>query len=295
MTYDNDDPILGPTDEDPHVSTKEQIVEESASESKEHNKRVLLGVLVALGGLSLIISAIAAYMAYTPVQDAAKRGTSLAEQVQQACEDPNVDTRELGDLCKNADKVVDKAPEAAQGPPGEPGVPGEPGPPPSPAQVQNAVALYCQQRGNCRGPQGQDATPNQVAEAVASYCNARGECRGPGGSDGSDGQDGATGPQGPPPTSGQVAQAVAEYCSTRGNCQGPQGEQGPQGPPGPEGPQGQQGPPGQDGQDGTPGATVDGGSCEFNGVGTIRITINTSNGPVTFECTGTAPPQEGTQ
>jgi len=39
-----------------------------------------------------------------------------------------------------------------------------------------------------------------------------------------------------------------------------------------------------------PNDQIQGGSCEFSGQGTITITLQTNNGPVTFSCTGTNTP-----
>lgn len=100
-----------------------------------------------------------------------------------------------------------------------------------------AVRAYCA-GGRC---DGQNATTGQVRAAVLEYCDARGECRGPAGEqgnpgeDGQDGAAGAQGPPGPPPSDAQVAQAVATYCSSRNECRGPQGPAGDRGPSGPAG------------------------------------------------------------
>lgn len=51
------------------------------------------------------------------------------------------------------------------------------------------------------GPQGRPGegpTAAEIAEAVAAYCAERGDCRGAAGEDGSDGADGAQGEPGPP-------------------------------------------------------------------------------------------------
>lgn len=227
---------------------QEQIVEEAVRNSKRPRGRRLVLGLAVLSILLLITTGFLAWkLLYKPTLNQAQAGTDLAAQIQQACENPKQDTATLHNLCEDADNVVEDAPNTVQGPPGEqgdPGTPGEPGPPPSDAQVQNAVALYCAQRGACRGPRGDSVTQAQVAEAVASYCNANGECRGPAGTPGSAGQNGAPGEpgergeQGPAPTDQQIESAVANYCSTRNNCQGPKGEPGAPGSPGEPGPTG---------------------------------------------------------
>jgi predicted transcriptional regulator len=123
------------------------------------------------------------------------------------------------------------------------GPPGPPGPAPSAAQVQAAVDAFCA-GGRC---DGRNPTASQVASAVAVYCDNRAECRGPAGVDGrdgapgedgapgSDGADGVDGRDAPPPTQAQVDRAVADYCDARGGCRGPKGDTGDRGPAGADG------------------------------------------------------------
>lgn len=256
------------------MKSTEDIVQEAVHEGRSPHARQ---ALIMLGVLSVILATVAAffgYEAYSQNRDQAEAGTNLAQQVQDACDAPGTPPKDLSPLCKQADKVVEdgqqvgipgpKGDRGEPGPAGPQGNPGQPGPPPSDAQVAQAVRLYCS-GGRCVGPGVSQA---EVATAVARYCDARGECRGPEGQQGSEGSTGATGPQGPPPTDTQVASAVAAYCSTRDGCRGAQGQPGPAG------------------QDGKPGDTVEGGSCQFDGIGTIRITIQTSSGPTEFECVG---------
>jgi hypothetical protein len=63
---------------------------------------------------------------------------------------------------------------------------------------------------------------------VALYCDNRGQCKGPIGETGLPGKDatGAPGQQGPPPTADQIADAVTSYCDDHGNCSGPKGDPG---------------------------------------------------------------------
>jgi hypothetical protein len=165
----------------------------------------------------------------------------------------------------------DDLPEVIPGPPGQRGPMGPVGPGPSAAEIQSAVAVYCQS-GRC---DGRDPTTGQVAAAVAAYCDRRGECRGPRGAPGQDGQDGEDGAPGadgrdgadgadaPPPTQAQVDAAVARYCDANGGCRGPKGDRGE---------------PGDDGTDAVP----------F----TFRFTVQVN--PVqqqTYTCTVTAPDQ----
>lgn len=126
---------------------------------------------------------------------------------------------------------------------------------PSEGQIRQAVERYCRVN-DCTGPHGPAPTQVQVAAAVAAYCDDRGQCRGPAGEDG----ESITGHRGPAPSDEQIAAAVDSYCASRDGCRGPagadgedstvpgppgpQGEQGPQGETGPTGPQGEPGPPG---------------------------------------------------
>lgn len=259
------------------MTRQDDLVNEAVHEGRNTKARWTIVGLGVIAALLAVVAAVAFWYAYSNTRDQAEAGTSLAQQVRDACSNPEKASKDLSPLCDNADSVVKSGETVGikgdKGDPGDPGLPGEQGPPPSDAQVSQAVALYCA-GGRCDGSDGRNATTDQVAEAVALYCNSQGECRGPEGRAGPEGQDGATGnpgatgPQGPPPSDAQVQAAVSTYCSNHGNCQGPVG------------------PAGQDGQDGQPGDTVDGGSCQFSGIGTITINIQTSNGPTTFECTG---------
>jgi len=253
------------------MTGKQEIVEDAVNNSRLHHKRRWIWIPAVLGFALLVGSGFLWFDAYRTNATQAERGTSLAQQVKEACADTSKYTEDLRDLCGAADDVVDKAsPNVLKGDPGQQGEQGKPGPGPSPAQVRAAVASYCAD-GNCDGEDGQDASPAQVAKAVAAYCNAQGECRGPSVADGSAGSDGATGPQGPPPTASQVAAAVEEYCRDRDGCRGRSGSDG------------------KDGKDGKDGTLVQSGACEFTGLGTIRITLQTSDGAIPFECTGIGP------
>lgn len=249
------------------MTTKEQIVDETSTAKSPRGRRATaIAVLAAF--LCLLVAAGAIGLAYMALKRTAESGTALAQEVRTACEDP-IKKRQLGDICPQADKVVEDAPATVvEGKPGKDGEPGEPGPPPSDTQVFRAVSLYCSQ-GNCDGRDGRNATQADVAAAVARYCNDRGECQGPEGVDGKQGEQGVqgeTGKQGPPPSDAQVASAVAQYCSTRNDCAGPPGQ---------------------------PGDVVTGGTCNFTGPGTITVTIQTASGPTTFECTGSPLPGPG--
>lgn len=176
------------------------------------------------------------------------------------------------------------------GPQGVQGEQGEQGPGPSDAQVQQAVASYCADHGNCRGK----PTQAQVAAAVLSYCKGD-NCVGPAGADGVDatgepGKDGQDGDRGPGPTDEQVATAVATYCAN-GACRGATGPSGPAGPAGHDA----TGAPGKDGKDAPTFAAIsctDGNNWRFDMTdGTTKY----AEGPcrattVTTTTTVTAPP-----
>lgn len=258
------------------MSTEDQIVEESVSDSRDTASRRWLVIIALVLIAGMVVGGVAAYVAYTTVQDQAKQATSLAEQVQDACD--NRETRNdisIRELCEDADDVVEDTPEAAEpekGEKGEQGEPGEAGRPPSATEVSNAVARYCA-GARCRGENGEDATPAQVATAVSTYCNSRGECSGP------------RGAQGDGPTDTQVQNAVSGYCATRNECRGSTGEQGP---PGPQGEQGPAGPPGQNGQNGGPGVINVVSNCDAPDgqvIDQVNATYNAQTQTVNVACT----------
>lgn len=121
-----------------------------------------------------------------------------------------------------------------QGLTGATGPRGARGPSVSRAQVDRAVVAYCSS-GVCNG---HAPTKAQVAQAVRLYCDARGKCKGDVGPQGAPGPQGDTGPQGPSPTDAQVKDAVDAYCEDHDGCRGPQGDTGPKGDTGPQGPPG---------------------------------------------------------
>lgn len=213
------------------AETRDQIVEESVASSKDHRARRLLAIILAL----LVVLAAFTIWSFARVNHAKDeqidQGKSLAEQVQDACTSPVIDTSELGDLCDKADDVIREipGPSGKAGDAGATGETGAAGPPPSNIQIARAVASYCA-GGVCRGA---SVTAAQVKAAVAEYCNANGQCKGPTGASGSNGSDGATGaagsggekgdpgdpgPAGPPPSDEQVAAGVAAYCSVDNQC-----------------------------------------------------------------------------
>lgn len=249
------------------MATKDEILQEGQAVKSKHDRRLLYVILLMMC-MCMVVMIFFALKVYSAVKGTAEAGADLADQVKAACENPTVNVPPEID-CGKADDLISEAPTSVKGDKGDQG---EPGPPPSDAQVALAVASYCA-GGAC---DGENATQAQVSAAVAQYCNSRGQCRGPDGDKGDTGDTGATGEQGPPPSDAQVASAVAAYCSTRNDCRGPAGE------------------PGKPGQDGSPGDVVTGGSCEFDGVGSLQITIQTATGPTVFQCNGIGvPPGQG--
>lgn len=89
---------------------------------------------------------------------------------------------------------------------------------PSAADVSFAVQLYCAD-GRCNG---KEPTISQVAAAVATYCDNRGQCRGKQGEKGEDGETIV----GPPPSAESVLAAVTTYCDSHDGCRGPKGDSG---------------------------------------------------------------------
>lgn len=213
------------------MTTQEEIARNAIESSVNTRLRRITRILVIAMLVMFVITLVLGYFVFRNYQASVEQGTTLAQEVQVACEDPSRVTSGLGDLCAQADEVVEDSPitiEGPAGPSGEPGDDGEEGPRgpgPTAEQVEVAVTRYCAE-GRCQGDDGQSATPEDVQVAVSLYCNANGQCRGQDGADGATGQDGAPGDQGPPPSADQVAAAVVAYCSTRNECRGATGAQG---------------------------------------------------------------------
>lgn len=214
------------------MTRQEDIVREAVAEAHDSTRggRLLVLVLGVIAIVLLLVAGTVGWLVYDQTREQAQSGTNLAIAVKDACEDPNQRPMLPPELCPSADQVIEEGKDVGIPVPGPQGEQGDPGPPPSQADVLGAVALYCNQ-GLCDGADGSDATPQQVAQAVAAYCNDRGECRGRPGTSGSDGDDGE---QGPPPSPEQIATAVANYCG-ESNCDGPAGPEGPAGPAGTDG------------------------------------------------------------
>lgn len=198
---------------------------------------LISALVLTLAGLALyaVLRSNQANSNASASQDSARVNAAIASQLAQQ-------VKGLGGT-----PIATPTPVPSQGPKGDTGATG---PGPSAGQVQQAVDLYCAMV-TC----GKPPTTEQVADAVARFCNARGQCQGqpgPAGASGSPGSAGASGasgqagPAGPGPSDDQVANAVAAYCAANG-CIGPQGPTGPAGP---------TGPPGQPGADGQPPQTL---------------------------------------
>lgn len=158
---------------------------------------------------------------------------SLADQVIEACQDPNRRTTEIESLCKqavdtkrNVEQSQTKSTQDVL----------------TPEVVAGAVAQFCS-TFDCKGADGEggvdgkDAvlTDEQLLQAVTLYC-------------GSNNCTGAKGADGQSVTEAQITAAVASYCATRNNCSGPAGKDGIDGKDGKDGVDGKDGPPGPAGR-----------------------------------------------
>lgn len=187
------------------MSDKQQFIQETMDESrgiKNHRGRIGIIVAVAIALLCLGAGIIGGVILYKNTLDTAQQGTDLAQQVQIACNDNEVNTTELDALCNQADDVVESAPSAAQGDPGERGETGETG---------------------STGSSGATGPPGPT---------------GPPGTDGTDGQIGPMGVTGTPGPSGGSGQPGEPGPQGEAGPAGPAGEAGPAGPQGDIGPAG---------------------------------------------------------
>lgn len=195
--------------------------------------------------LAIVLGAIlATSVAYIGVSSAA-RGDANGRVASQALA-----------AAQEANRRLEKAGEPTVAIPSEKpvvnGQDGQDAPPPSHEQVLLAVAAFCRDTGECRGPagfngtpgtdgkngkDGQNVTPAQAAAAIATYCDANGQCRG------------ERGAQGPAPTDTQIAAGVAAFCAD-GACRGPEGAQGEKGDTGEKGERGETGERGEKGDTG---------------------------------------------
>lgn len=223
-----------------HPTRKEQLTNETSKE-KSPGLRALLVIMGLLTAIALAIAAVASWVAYQSVRDAAEGGVELGQLVQVACAKPSPDP-DVQKLCPKADEVVDEAPPEASPTatvtalpsPGPSGKPGLPAPAVTEAQLLKIVTSYCSQPGNCQGPK---ITEREINAAVVAHCSVGDNCKGesitgsPGvpGSPGASGLPGAdstvpgpvgpTGPAGPPASQEDIQAGVAAYCGQApSNC-----------------------------------------------------------------------------
>lgn len=149
---------------------------------------------------------------------------AMIEQSKIDGQKPIIEPSEVPDVNEVLENGVETITVPKAGPRGASGERGDRGPGPTKVQIQAAVNSYCA-NDKCDGP---SPSPGEVAEAVAQYCNDRGQCQGPQGTQGTEGaagKDGDTGPAGPEgpagpsPTAEQVLTAVTEFCGG-GGCSG---------------------------------------------------------------------------
>lgn len=213
----------------------------------DHREQRLDRLRVLLGVIAVVLLAILTWSVFSSrdvAEEAVTQTQDLAQQVQAACESGGAAAAELEAIgaCDQADQAARGATIADAPPPSVVEVatdaqvrtavtdyleehPPAPGRPATQAEVDAAVARYCDANA-CRGSDGapgeagsdgadgQNATDDQVRVAVADFCNANDQCR---------------------PSQEQVNTAVALYCQQNpGACVGPAGEQGAEGPPGPQ-------------------------------------------------------------
>lgn len=241
-------------------SNEEEIIHRTAALKDEQKRRYLkiIGLIFVACLVGVAVASVTTYytlksaaedgtfLAQQIQQECEKPGTTDPD-LEQFC--PSAE--QVVDKAPETVKV-----EQVPGPPGSPGTDGtdgtdgtngSTGPAPSATAVFSAVRRFCTDTGRCDAVDGSDATPAQVAIAVSSYCNSRGQCRGPAGEEGSagengtngsDGEDGIDGADAPPVTQAQLIEAVDAYCAQNNNCRGPAGENGTNGSDGTQGPAG---------------------------------------------------------
>jgi collagen triple helix repeat protein len=212
----------------PEPQTKKQ----AAQEKVRKYWPVVIGLALMLAGLAMVLGLRSetqkkeTAQAQTGVVVAERNATavqakSLADQVQEACADPEAREKLPKTMCDKADEVsrapipAVPGPRGAPGQEGEPGVPGVAGTPGAPGDA---------------GPRGASGTPGERGDTGAT--GAAGAA-GPKGDKGDAGQQGTAGPAGSSGPAGPKGdQGVA----------GPKGDPGDKGDPGEQGPQGEPGP-----------------------------------------------------
>lgn len=188
---------------------KRAIVENSVEQSiSVKYRKILIGLLLTIIVLT-VVGVGSMFYAYSQIKKNAERATALAVQLQELCVDRGGQVSAAGEeLCVEAEKVIDEAPDSISGPRGPQGPQGPAG-----------------QDGQ-DGTDGSDGTPGSQGTSGASGTPGQ---PGAAGANGVDGEVGATGAAGEAGASGPAGPPGAA---------GPQGPQGPQGPVGPEGAQG---------------------------------------------------------
>lgn len=220
-------------------------IEQSRQRDSNQRERHLDHLRVVLGVIAVVLLGLLTWSVFSSkdVADQAVTQTqTLAQQVTAACRAGGAAERELESI-----GACDQAADAARGVADA----GSPAPVVQVAtdeQVRSAVARYLDDH-----PPADGRTPSQadVDAAVARYCQAN-ACRGQDGTNGQNGTDGTNGADGANVTDEQVATEVAAYCAANNDCRptqeeilaavqaycsaqpspcvGPQGAEGPPGP-----------------------------------------------------------------
>lgn len=219
--------------------------EQGRQRDSRQRERHLDHLRAVLGVIAVVLLGLLTWSVFSS-KDAADQAVSqtqtLAQQVTAACRSGGAAERELESIGA-CDQAADAARSVADA--------GQPLPVVQVAtdeQVREAVARYLDAH-----PPADGRTPSQadVDAAVARYCQAN-ACRGQDGVNGKDGTDGADGADGADVTDAQVATEVAAYCAANNDCRptqdeilaavqvycsaqpspcaGPQGAEGPPGP-----------------------------------------------------------------
>lgn len=153
-------------------------VKRAVKGSRDSRSRILLAVSIAGVALGVLGIMAAIWIGWDLKQQQVEAGASLADRVQAACKQGEIEAA----LCRQADDVEDTVKEGPQGPPGATGEPGPPGVAGKDGKV---------------GPKGEEGDPG-----------VDGTDGGPGlsgadGQNGVPGKDGSPGPQGPPGEKGE--------------------------------------------------------------------------------------------
>lgn len=180
------------------------IVNDAVESSPDHKTRKIILVLACLALLGFIVAFVAGWIAWSEKQQQVNAGANLAEQVELACENDELNTDDLERLCQQASDVDEKIDSVEvpgipgiQGPRGEQGFTGPQGPM-GPIGPRGYTGKD--------GPDGKDgAKGSDGAVGLSGEDGMPGDPgspgdqgdQGPPGPPGSDGRDGAEGPEGP--------------------------------------------------------------------------------------------------